>query len=476
MIEKMSKYRYSQKDNNIENKKLKRIKFTVLIGVIAVAVVGVTTFSLGGLNSAVGESQNLSGSFLENARLTTPMVNTLRMASNAVANAQPATLELQQSQLHITKSESYTIELAEKPELETVEVQWSSSDSDIVVVDDSGTVTPIANGETTIVCTDVESGEKVDCVVKVELPVEPENIKLDWEEYTLTSKNEKLILQTTFSPDNATATAMTWLSSDEKVATVNEKGIVTAIDNGMAVITGKTTNGITAKCKIIVEPRVQATDVALDLEYINYDGNWDTSQVIIPTVSPAEATNKNVTWSSSDTSVAQVSANGQVIPIGNGTCKIICTTNDGSYKTASCDISVINANPVGNYVPGSNVCLTVNPVVANSVIEEAGRYVGLLPYVWGGTSLSTGADCSGFICAIYDRFGYNLWGLRTDLRYAGVEVPNISLAQAGDILVYSGHVAIYDGNGGRIHAPDEGCMVSHDYNIGGYYTIRRIIN
>lgn len=109
------------------------------------------------------------------------------------------------------------------------------------------------------------------------------------------------------------------------------------------------------------------------------------------------------------------------------------------------------------------------------IIKEAEKYVGKLPYVWGGTSLETGADCSGFICAIYEKFGYNLWENRVTLSKVGKEVKSIDEAQAGDILVYNGHVALYDGNGGRIHAPQTGMMVSHDTNLGNYYAIRRVI-
>ena len=131
--------------------------------------------------------------------------------------------------------------------------------------------------------------------------------------------------------------------------------------------------------------------------------------------------------------------------------------------------------PVVTCPEGTSVYVPVNPVAANSVIEEALRYVGKIPYVWGGTDLSTGVDCSGFICAVYQRFGINLWGVRTDLYLAGTEVKSIEEAKAGDILCYPGHVAIYDGNGGRVHAYDTGYMIMHDTNIGGYYTIRRII-
>ena len=86
------------------------------------------------------------------------------------------------------------------------------------------------------------------------------------------------------------------------------------------------------------------------------------------------------------------------------------------------------------------------------------------PYVWGGTSLTNGADCSGFTQQVYKHFGINIPRVSGDQRYAGVEVP-YSEAQPGDLICYSGHVAIYTGNGGIVHASS-----SEPYPIGGIKT------
>ena len=134
------------------------------------------------------------------------------------------------------------------------------------------------------------------------------------------------------------------------------------------------------------------------------------------------------------------------------------STSVGSVGDSSSDNSSLNLSGKGGVV-----------------IEEALKYVDVLPYVWGGTSLETGADCSGFVCAVYEKCGYDLWESRVDLVTVGEEVPDISKAQAGDILIYSGHVALYDGNGGRIHAPETGRMVAHETDLGDYYAIRRVI-
>ncbi len=83
------------------------------------------------------------------------------------------------------------------------------------------------------------------------------------------------------------------------------------------------------------------------------------------------------------------------------------------------------------------------------IVELAMNYIGAVPYVWGGTTIdgaNPGADCSGFICRLYEKFGFNFWANRTKLRNCGTNLgADLSLAQLGDIIWYDGHVAIFAG-------------------------------
>lgn len=92
------------------------------------------------------------------------------------------------------------------------------------------------------------------------------------------------------------------------------------------------------------------------------------------------------------------------------------------------------------------------------LVNFACQFVGN-PYVYGGTSLTNGCDCSGFVMSVYANFGVKL--PRTGQRNSGYAIGSLSDAQPGDILCYSGHVAIYMGNGQIVHAatPEQGIVI-----------------
>ena len=149
-------------------------------------------------------------------------------------------------------------------------------------------------------------------------------------------------LTATVAPDNATVKNVTWTSSDETKATVIN-GHVTAIAAGTPTITVTTTDGnFTATCELTIS-NVAVTGVTLDQTSATiYTGSIGNTVQLTPTIAPANATNKAVSWESSDEDVATVDENGLVTAVAIGTATITVTTTDGS-KTATCDITVETA-------------------------------------------------------------------------------------------------------------------------------------
>ena len=110
----------------------------------------------------------------------------------------------------------------------------------------------------------------------------------------------------------------------------------------------------------------------------------------------------------------------------------------------------------------------------SSIADYALQFVGN-PYVWGGTSLTNGADCSGFVQSIYANYGIDLPRTSYDQMYAGTEVSYAD-AQAGDLICYGGHVAIYLGDGKIVHASNsvDGIKVSDDATYRTILSVRRL--
>ena len=110
-----------------------------------------------------------------------------------------------------------------------------------------------------------------------------------------------------------------------------------------------------------------------------------------------------------------------------------------------------------------------------SVVNYAKRFLGN-PYRWGGTSLTNGADCSGFVMSVYANFGVSLPRTSYEQQNAGTEVSYAD-AQPGDLICYGGHVAIYMGNGRIVHASNsvDGIKISDNAAYRTIVSVRRLV-
>ncbi|MDR2562178.1 MAG: Ig-like domain-containing protein [Holophagales bacterium] len=240
-----------------------------------------------------------------------------------------------------------------------VNVTWKSSDAKVAAVSTLGVVTGKKAGYATITVTTKDGGHTDTCEVLVEpAPIKPTGITLNKTTLALASVGSSERLTATVSPSNATDKRVYWLSSDQSIAVVNENGTVQARGKGTATIIAQTVVGnLTARCDINVGgATVNPTSVTLNKKSLTLpigDG-----EILIQTVLPSNATNKSVTWSSSNPSVATVS-NGVVVAKGSGNAAITVTTVLGGV-TATCQVTVTGAvSPTGVSLNKASTTLSV---------------------------------------------------------------------------------------------------------------------
>ena len=215
-------------------------------------------------------------------------------------------------------------------------VVWMSSDTTVAKVSSKGVVTAVSKGTATITCATKDTGKYAECKITVKNVI-PQKVTLSYPSYTL-QKGKSVTLRATVSPSNSTNKSVKWVSSNKAIATVSSSGKVIAVKPGKCTITCTTVSGKkTATCKITVTA-VKVTGIKLSATNLTLMKGKQTT--LKATVSPSNATNKNVTWKSSNTKVATVSSTGVVKTVGSGKCTITCTAKDGSGKSATCTVWV----------------------------------------------------------------------------------------------------------------------------------------
>ena len=223
-------------------------------------------------------------------------------------------------------------------------IEWKSSDESVATVSQTGLVTALKEGSSAITVITNDGGFKATCDVTVNKKViAVTSVVLGNTELTLVEgEEEKLAVAVT--PENATDKSVVWESGNESVATVSQEGLVTAVGEGKATITVKTNDGgFSASCEVTVKKKVIAvTGVKLSAASMTLrEGDKGT---LTATVEPANATNKNVEWWTSDLDVVSVTStsggsNGYVEARGAGKATVTVKTEDGEFS-ASCEITV----------------------------------------------------------------------------------------------------------------------------------------
>lgn len=273
------------------------------------------------------------------------------------------------------------------------------------------------------------------CKQEERLPVAVETVELNHLELTL-KVGESYVLIATVYPDNAENQDVSWCSSDETIAVVSG-GEVTALSVGEAIITVMTDDGgYTADCFVTVveedsdEDVVKVERVTLNKESIIM--TIGDEQTLTATVYPSNATNKNLTWTSSATSVVSVN-NGKVKAVSSGSAQITVTTEDGG-RTAICAVTVTQTAG-----PSWGLCGTFNDWGQNGnkdIVMSDSTYENY--YVTTNVSLSSNSEF---------KFRYNNswddnYGLSTSMSSISVN-SMYSLTKAGSNIVMAAG-GIYD--------------------------------
>lgn len=219
------------------------------------------------------------------------------------------------------------------PSDSTDAVSWTSLDTKIATVA-AGEVTGISAG-TTYVQAKAESG--VDAIIAVHVRDSVKGLALDTAEKVLTV-GESLELHPVFTPANPYNQSVKWSTSNGGVAIVNDKGVVTAAGGGIAIIKCTSDDGgFQATCIVTVkEPSASIT-----LNHTSYKLGLGKKVQLTATVNNPNATDKSVTWSTSNKKIATVTSTGRVTGKKIGKCVIRAVANDGSGVSATCSIRVV---------------------------------------------------------------------------------------------------------------------------------------
>lgn len=288
---------------------------------------------------------------------------------------------------------------------ESTALVWSSSDEAVATVSSSGQITAVASGEAVITCK-AEDDEFIFASVAVTVGSRVTALGLTEEVLTLHivgDEAESHQISAILTPENAACQDVIWTSSDESVATVDENGMITAKNPGKVVIRATSAEEVpkdqkpkTRSCDVTVVQAVES--IMLDQTELSIKKGATAS--LKKTVLPESATNKKVTWESSNKDIATISSEGQITAKACGTCTITCIADDGSGVTAACEVTVYQ--PVTSLKPektSMNAYMGMDPVQVVVAVSPADATNPALSWLSSEESIAT-VDENGFVTAI----------------------------------------------------------------------------
>lgn len=248
-------------------------------------------------------------------------------------------------QLAVEKTQKLTVSSDGRTINAKTTITYESSNPKVAKVSSTGMITAVSAGKTAIKVTAVfDDGGVLEATAQVTVYIPVTSIKVPLEKVTgfvglETDLNEVISV----NPANATEKKLLYSVSDETIATVSEDGKLKGLRGGNVTVTvtsaEKTQQPKTAKINVKINQAVSA----ISLNKTSFNVGKGKTVKLEAKVSPSDATNQNVTWTSSDPKIATVLANGTVTGVKTGTVTITCTAKDGSGTSASAKATVITA-------------------------------------------------------------------------------------------------------------------------------------
>lgn len=251
-------------------------------------------------------------------------------------------IELSEHKAELKKWNRLNLKYTITPEdADNKEVVWTSSDPQVARVDNYGSVLALKDGVATITVTTKDGDFTDTCEVTVGNGGVPETVKVTEVDITNNSlflnAGETTQLSVVVKPDNATNKKVEYSTTNANVATVDANGLVKAVGEGRAYIYAKSADGpsdsvyVYVRKSVTPQPpkEVKVTNVSVDRRYLTLEEG--ENYTLTATVSPADATNKTINYSSSDSRVATVDANGNITAVKAGYAYIYAKSVDGPY-------------------------------------------------------------------------------------------------------------------------------------------------
>ena len=314
------------------------------------------------------------------------------------------------STVSIKASQTATLTASVSPSNATNKnVSWRSSNPDVATISSTGVVTGMSSGTASIFVTTQDGSFSSVCRVTVDAGIKATSITLNADSLSLET-GDTFTLKATVLPQNTTDKRVTWTSSQGDIVSVDSNGKVTAKSAGSAYIIATSVGGdvIPAICLVEVKEKVvSVTGVSLDKTSLSLKVKEKTNLNAV--VNPSNATNKNLTWKSSNTSVATVS-DGTVTAVSTGTATITVTTSDGGYK-ATCKV-IVTRNASSNCVSISVDAVQSEPgaknVEVNITVDSNGGFFGSDFEIEYGQGLTLKELKSGTLMAITPNEDYTI--------------------------------------------------------------------